>query len=746
MPHPLFGFGLVNGTLLDNSLTGFWSVGATEDPSIPNLPLENPPGASTIAAGAGSYALAGTDATLTKAGGGGGGAPVEISFISSFGEFGGGTISGTVNIGAQADFKVIVLAVAVNASSSAITGGTLAGVSGTLYETNSAFDSANRSHSFIVWAMPTQSGSVAFSVSTSASAWQYNLQWHQVLNAEPIPNSTDGNASTSTTVTVIADGAVISTLHTFTGTPDFTGTGWTSNFNTQSGLVCRTGYNNPAAGSFNANNTSALYTATLAFEPLPGGAVAYTLAADPGSYALTGQTATLTKGKRLVPDAAGSYTLSGQAATLRRNLPVVALPGAYSISGQPANLTKSGANKVIIAEVGSYAVTGQLATTRHGWKVIATTVGAYAFSGQLATLRRGRVLQASAGAYGITGSTASLTTSGLLTYIYVGHSLVDAITQQMTLILSGDQYYQTIVGAPLSWNWDHHDEAAFDARDYCAANPITDLVLCENNTIAPHVAKPWIEVWRNNALAVSPNVRTWWYQCWQTIPSGGTDFATWKTTMAAYTAAHETQIQVLYSAIGTNHPKLIPAGAALVALVEAIEDDLITGITDPADLFSDDVHPDDPGQYFVAMVHYAALTGTSPVGLSNTLGDATVTTTQAAELQALAWDFVSTYPYAGIADWPEPPSPEGEITLGTMGTDTIDVSSPNYNDCSVDFGTARAGRTLVMFFGGSSLGQLGQTCVIDPAGAAISVALLIAPMHRKPRLPKLCSTARCHPA
>lgn len=58
------GFQVISGQLADHDLYGFWTVGDTPDPSIPNLALEDPP------TGGGAEALSGTAAlTLTATGG-----------------------------------------------------------------------------------------------------------------------------------------------------------------------------------------------------------------------------------------------------------------------------------------------------------------------------------------------------------------------------------------------------------------------------------------------------------------------------------------------------------------------------------------------------------------------------------------------------------------------------------------------------------------------------------------------------
>lgn len=129
-----------------------------------------------------------------------------------------------------------------------------------------------------------------------------------------------------------------------------------------------------------------------------------TLAADAGSYSLTGTAATL-KVARINTAGAGSYALTGTAATLRRNLPLVAGAGSYSLTGTAASVLH---NWINTAGAGSYALTGTAATPKHGYAVGAGA-GSYALSGAAASLLHNWILSAGSGSYALTGSDATLT-------------------------------------------------------------------------------------------------------------------------------------------------------------------------------------------------------------------------------------------------------------------------------------------------------------------------------------------------
>jgi hypothetical protein len=68
---------------------------------------------------------------------------------------------------------------------------------------------------------------------------------------------------------------------------------------------------------------------------------AYALTALAGAYALTGQSATLVKGRVLI-SSNGSYAITGQDATLTKTRLLFPQNGLYSLTGQAVNITYSG--------------------------------------------------------------------------------------------------------------------------------------------------------------------------------------------------------------------------------------------------------------------------------------------------------------------------------------------------------------------------------------------------------------------
>lgn len=117
-----------------------------------------------------------------------------------------------------------------------------------------------------------------------------------------------------------------------------------------------------------------------------GGGTTYTLTAQAGSYAISGQAATITR-SRLITAQAGAYTYTGQSATITRSRLITAQAGAYTYTGQSATITRS---RYIAAQAGAYTYTGQDATITYIPSATVYTLtalpGAYSYTGQSAAI------------------------------------------------------------------------------------------------------------------------------------------------------------------------------------------------------------------------------------------------------------------------------------------------------------------------------------------------------------------------
>ena len=114
------------------------------------------------------------------------------------------------------------------------------------------------------------------------------------------------------------------------------------------------------------------------------GSANYTITAQAGSYAVTGQAATLSKG-RLIVSSPGAYSATGQSVTLLRTKLVSAQAGSYGVAGQGATVLRS---KQVVSLPGAYSITGFAAdaTVSSGARSLVALPGAYVVSGRNAII------------------------------------------------------------------------------------------------------------------------------------------------------------------------------------------------------------------------------------------------------------------------------------------------------------------------------------------------------------------------
>jgi hypothetical protein len=126
-----------------------------------------------------------------------------------------------------------------------------------------------------------------------------------------------------------------------------------------------------------------------------------------GSFTLNGVAAALSY-KRLMTAVKATFTLNGPATNLiwsgagAKTMP--AAPGVFVLSGKAATFKQTA---VVKATVTTYALTGFPPTLAAGLRMTAST-GSFISAGQAATFHYGRGFGAGAGAFVVTGKSASL--------------------------------------------------------------------------------------------------------------------------------------------------------------------------------------------------------------------------------------------------------------------------------------------------------------------------------------------------
>jgi hypothetical protein len=165
------------------------------------------------------------------------------------------------------------------------------------------------------------------------------------------------------------------------------------------------------------------------------------------------------------------------------------------------------------------------------------------------------------------------------------------------------------------------------------------------------------------AQAYNPNIQYYLFETWHCIHSGtGTgcpwdeeDSIQWRPRLDYDLPKWEGIAQYVTNKHST--PMLIiPGGQGLALLYDSINAGKLSGISHIQQLFSDDIHLNNIGNYFIACIMYSVLHAQSPLGLPNQLTDSYgvpysqfPSNTQAATLQNTAWQIVCNYNKDGVS-------------------------------------------------------------------------------------------------
>ena len=247
----------------------------------------------------------------------------------------------------------------------------------------------------------------------------------------------------------------------------------------------------------------------------------------------------------------------------------------------------------------------------------------------------------------------------------VGHSLVNEAVPRYLVGLAkemGKQIsmsVQLIPGAPLEWQWKRHADVANGVPGNphftnlrvglkSASPPFDVLVLAERVDISAsikwHDSEGYSKLWRDLVVQANPTARMFMYTTW----AGYANDQYWPgiPTRAAWRSRTQTDGELFEklvrdtNALIPSGPKfmVIPGHRAMMALYDAVQ----SGVIDwaPAGInhfFLDYIHLNDIGNYYIALVHYATIYRSSPVGapVPASLASA-LTSAQALQLQQMA--------------------------------------------------------------------------------------------------------------
>jgi hypothetical protein len=156
------------------------------------------------------------------------------------------------------------------------------------------------------------------------------------------------------------------------------------------------------------------------------------LQVTPGSYSLTGASASVIAAQRL-ETTPGSYSLTGASATVLWRRAAVVTPGAYALTGSTATLLDA---SLLATTAGSYALTGSAATTVVG-RTALTTPGSYTVTGANAQVVQAQVAAVTPGGYSLTGASAS-TQQSLLALASAGSYALTGASADLAVVAAVD--------------------------------------------------------------------------------------------------------------------------------------------------------------------------------------------------------------------------------------------------------------------------------------------------------------------
>lgn len=221
---------------------------------------------------------------------------------------------------------------------------------------------------------------------------------------------------------------------------------------------------------------------------------------------------------------------------------------------------------------------------------------------------------------------------------------------------------QVINGSPLKWNWEKPETSPTgNYQEDLAKGNFTILMITEAIPLQNHLT--WSDTYKyaNNfmeyANQYSPGISFYVYETWHCIKSGkesgcphDSNNDPWRQRLDNDLSKWESITDSVKNNFPNNSISLLPGGQAMAMLYDEIEKGNVpSGITDIQEFFSDDIHPNTIGNYYLACLAYSAIYKESPVGLENEINNEwghpmnTPDIELAIFLQNLAWEVFNSY-------------------------------------------------------------------------------------------------------
>ena len=263
---------------------------------------------------------------------------------------------------------------------------------------------------------------------------------------------------------------------------------------------------------------------------------------------------------------------------------------------------------------------------------------------------------------------------------YIGHSLINLNTPFIVKELRTAAGQSTLfrnhinIGAPLTLQWSapenfnpnpiwdpiagtdvEHGTNFMTALGAGSSPVFSSLVITESvpllempvDTTAKY-GKYFFDVAKNH----NPTIKSFMLQTWEHVTDN--NWTAWRASITSLLPNWEERVTKINTPSSSNNMYIIPAGLALGALYDTLALHPVGSMTHISQLFSDDIHMNDNGNYFVSCVMYAALYSSSPVGLPSvkagpyTENMAVLDPILRAKMQEIALKVVQMYPRSGF--------------------------------------------------------------------------------------------------
>lgn len=261
---------------------------------------------------------------------------------------------------------------------------------------------------------------------------------------------------------------------------------------------------------------------------------------------------------------------------------------------------------------------------------------------------------------------------------YVGHSLVNfdmpAMVNGLAINASKTSSYdeQIIIGSTLQYNYNNAANA--QGTSFFNAFPVGNfnkLIITEAVPLQNHLTWSDTNIYANNYYTYAKNnnnnnpIKFYIYETWHCINSGiplpnlptGCDYDNSQNSTLLWYPRLQADFSLwtgIVNYVRNQNPSdnqiwLIPAGQAFYNLTILINSGSVPGISNVTELFQDNIHLNNKGNYFIACVMYSCIFEESPQGLTNALNNQwstpftdMPTTAQAAIMQQVAWNTVTS--------------------------------------------------------------------------------------------------------